>query len=135
MGGTAVGMALRRWLLGLSADKHDQPERDYLSGPPSLAWVRADVGPGVAAEALLVVARDGDSGLRLAAVEALGSAPARWWPVLDSALRQRWWSAPSWSRRLAAELAGAEIDLLSLIVAGCHRDGRIREAAVVQPTR
>ncbi|MCG5465465.1 hypothetical protein MED01_003744 [Micromonospora sp. MED01] len=49
---------------------------------------------------------------------------------MDEALRGQWWSAPRWSRSLAADLADGEVELLHLVMAGCHRDGRIREAAV-----
>ncbi|HVQ93605.1 MAG TPA: hypothetical protein VMU51_21390 [Mycobacteriales bacterium] len=79
---------------------------------------------------LLTVAGDGEPDMRVAAMDALGSAEAQWWMAVDAELRERWWSAPRLSRSVAAELAGGEVNLLRLVVAGCHHDGRIREAAV-----
>ncbi|MGC4868203.1 hypothetical protein ACLQ3B_22545 [Micromonospora sp. DT53] len=122
----------------MSASANDSPERDYLPQLPAVEWVRAgaggadrSVGPAEFSAVLLTVARDAEPGLRAAVVDALGSAEARWWLAVDDALRERWWSAPRWSRSLAAELADGEVEVLRLVVAGCHRDGRIREAAVV----
>jgi hypothetical protein len=113
------------------------PERDYLPELPPVEWMRAgaqgvdrSVGPAEFSAGLLTVARDGDPGMRAAAVDALGSAEARWWLAVDEALREQWWSAPRWSRSLAADLADRGVELLHLVIAGCHRDGRIREAAV-----
>lgn len=64
------------------------------------------------------------------AVEALSQGDARWWITLDEALRQRWWWVPQWSRELTGALADGDVDDLCLFVAGCHHDGRIREASV-----
>jgi hypothetical protein len=89
------------------------------------ALVQAEFSAG-----LLTVGRDGEPGTRAVAVDTLGSAKARWWLAVDEALREQWWSAPRWSRSLAADLADGEVELLHLVIAGCHRDGRIREAAV-----
>jgi hypothetical protein len=132
---------LRAWLGDVAAGSGRWLERDYLPDVPDVAWVRAvcagadrSVGPAEFAEGLLAVARDGDPGMRAAVVDALGGAGVRWWLAVDEALRQRWWSAPVWSCRLAADLADGdgEPDVLRLVVAGCHHDGRIREAAVVR---
>lgn len=138
MGAMSLGMSLRRWLRAMSVGLSELPERDYLPDLPATTWVRAAAGgadrsvsPAEVSAVLLTVTRDGEPGLRAAAVDALGSAEARWWLAVDEALRERWWSAPRWSRRLAADLADGEVELLRLVVAGCHRDGRIREAAVV----
>ncbi len=90
-----------------------------------------NVSPAEASAVLLTVARDGEPDMRAAVANELGSVGARWWLAVDKALRQRWWSAPRWSRSLAAELADGEVEVLRLVVAGCHCDGRIREAAVV----
>ncbi len=91
-----------------------------------------DAGPAESATALLTLARDGDLAARGAALDALGEAAVNWWLALDEALRQRWWWAPHWSRRIAADLVDGDLDTLRLVVAGCHHDGRIREAAVVR---
>jgi hypothetical protein len=134
----SLGTVLRRWLRDMSVGSSELPERDYLPELPVIEWVRAGAGgvdrsvsPAEFSAVLLTVARDGEPGMRAVAVEALGSAEARWWLAVDGALRERWWSAPRWSRSLAAELADGEVEVLRLVVAGCHRDGRIREAAVV----
>lgn len=137
VGAMSLGAALRRWLREMPAGSNRLPEHDYLPKLPTIEWVRAaggvdpTVSPAEFSAVLLTVARDGAPGMRALAVDALGSAEARWWLAADAALREQWWSAPRWSRSLAAELADGEVDVLRLVVAGCHRDGRIREAAVV----
>lgn len=133
-----LGERLRRWLRGAAVASNALDERDYL---PEVATDRVQAAAGGAdpdggmaefAIALLTVARDGDPAMREAVLDALGTAKARWWLAVDWALRQRWWSAPRWSRSIAASLAGDELDALRLVVAACHHDGRIREAAVVR---
>jgi len=133
----SLGTALRRWLRNMTVGSSELPERDYLPELPAVEWVRAGAGgfdrsvsPAEFSAGLLTVARDGEPGMRAVAVDALGSAEARWWLAVDGALREQWWSAPRWSRSLAAHLADGEVELLHLVIAGCHRDGRIREAAV-----
>ena len=86
--------------------------------------------PGDYASALMIVARDGDAAARGMALEVLGAAPARRWVAVDEALRRLWWRAPRWTRRLATELRHGQPDTLSIVLAGCHYNGRIREAAV-----
>lgn len=81
---------------------------------------------------LLAVARDGDPHLRAAAVDAIGAPEARWWVAVDEALRERWWSAPLLSRAIAADLADGTVTLLGVVLAGCHHNGRIREAAIAR---
>ncbi len=136
-----MGRRLRRWLRrpAVAAASDGWGEQDHLPAPATTERVLAaaggadpNVGPAEFATALLIVARDGDPALRAAVVAALGTAGAPWWLAVDQALRQRWWWAPAWSRRLAADLADGEVDELRLVVAGCHHDGRIREAAVVR---
>jgi hypothetical protein len=138
VGAVSLGTVLRRWLRSVAVGSSELPERDYLPELPAIEWVRAAAGgadrsvsPAEFAAVLLTVARDGDPGMRAAAVDALGSTEARWWLAVDDALREQWWSAPRWSRSLAAELADGQVDVLRLVVAGCHHEGRIREAAIV----
>jgi hypothetical protein len=133
----ALGAVLRRWLRNMTAGSSGLPARDHLPELPAVEWVRAaaggldrSAGPAQLSAVLLAVARDGEPGMRAVAVDALGSAEARWWLVVDGALRGQSWSAPRWSRSLAADLADGEVELLHLVIAGCHHDGRIREAAV-----
>ncbi|MEU1589591.1 hypothetical protein [Micromonospora sp. NPDC005710] len=134
-------MSLRKGVAALAAKllagSAEVPERDYLPELPAVDWVRAAAGgldrsvsPTQFAVGLMAVAREGGPAARAAAVDALGSAEARWWLAVDAALRDQWWSAPRWSRLLATDLTGGEVELLHLVVAGCHHDGRIREAAV-----
>jgi hypothetical protein len=139
VGAMSLGTALRRWLRNMTVGSIELPERDYLPDLPAVEWVRAGAGgfdrsvsPAEFSAGLLTVARDGEPGMRAVALDALGSAEARWWLAVDTALREQWWSAPHWSRSLAADLADGEVELLHLVIAGCHHDGRIREAAVAQ---
>lgn len=138
MDSLSLGKRLRRWLRGASAiDSGEVPQPDYLPAPSPIDWTQAvsaweqkGISPTELASALLAAARDGDPAQHAVIIDALDSADARWWLVLDEALRQRWWWAPSWSRDIASALANGEPDLLRLVVAACHHNGRIREAAV-----
>jgi len=138
VGSARVGKRLRRWLLGLAARAGEQDLPEPLPAVPAVDWVRAaaagdDRGVSTAEVALvlLAVARDGDEPVRMAAVDALGAAEPRWWIELDEALRHRWWWVPRWSRVTAASLADTVgLDLLRLVLAGCHPDGHLREAAI-----
>ena len=130
---------LRRWLLRVSSGQVEAGERDYLPehGTTEAFLVLAgSADPGVSpsefATALLTVARDGDAAAQGAALDAVGGVAARWWLALDESLRQRWWWVPGWSRGIALDLAEGDLDTLRLVVAGCHHDGRIREAAVLR---
>jgi hypothetical protein len=138
VGSAPVGKRLWRWLGGLATSAGDRDLPEPLPALPAVDWLRVafaggDSGVSAAevAPALLAVARDGDEAIRRAAVDALAAAEAQWWLALDEALRHRWWWVPRWSRVTAAALAdGAGLDLLRLVVAGCHPDGHLREAAV-----
>lgn len=130
---------LRRWLRHTASDPVEAGERDYLPELATIESIRvavggadSGIGPSEFATALLTAARDGDTHARETALDALGAASARWWLVVDEALRRRWWWAPRWSRSIAVDLVDGELDTLQLLVAGCHHNGRIREAAVVR---
>lgn len=130
---------LRRWLRRAASEPVETSERDYmpkLVPAPQLPAVAAgddpSVGPSEFATALLTVARDGDRAARSTALDGLGTAPARWWLAVDTALRQRWWWAPRWSRGVAVDSLEGDHHTLTLVVAGCHHNGRIREAAVIR---
>jgi hypothetical protein len=134
MAAMVLAERLRRWLRR-TADEHGETgERDYLPEPVAMEQFRGEASGGAAelATALLTVARDGDASARNAALDALGTAGVRRWLAVDEALRQRWWWAPRWSRGIAADLADGDLDTLRLVLAGCHHNGRIREAAVVR---
>lgn len=130
---------LRRWLRCAASKPVKAGERDYLPElvpmaqlPVAAAGADPSVGPSAFATVLLTVARDGDEAMRNAALDALGTTAARWWQAVDEALRERWWCAPRWSRGVVRDLVEGDLDPLTLVVAGCHHNGRIREAAVTQ---
>jgi hypothetical protein len=134
----SLGKGLRRWLRRTAAASGEQILPEYLPALPTVERLciaarggDRDTSPSEFALVMLAVTRDGDAAMRAAAVDALGRAEARWLRALDEALRERWWSAPRWSETLAKALADGDADLLQLVAAGCHHNGRIREAAVV----
>jgi len=86
--------------------------------------------PADLAGLLISATRDGTSGGRAIVLGALQAVPARFWSDLDELLRKEWWHARAWSHGLAARISVGEADLLDLAVAGCHRNGFVREAAV-----
>ncbi len=138
MGAKPVKDRLVQWLRRAASEPAGVGERDYLSELAAAEQVAVvasadpDVGPAEYASALLVVARDGEAAGQEAVLNTLGGADARWWLAVDEALRHRWWSAPRWSQTIAADLADGEVNALPLVVAACHHNGRIREAAVVR---
>lgn len=130
---------LRRWLRRTASEPVETGERDYLLKLVAMEQFRVaasgadpSIGPSEFATALLTVARDGDTAARNAALDALGTAAARWWLAVDETLWQRWWWAPRWSRSIAVDLVDRDLDRLGLVVAGCHHNGRIREAATLE---
>lgn len=137
MGSDALGKRLRCWLRRAADTPAEAAFPDHLPDLPTPAWLTTAAagsdnatGSGDIASALLAVAHSGEPALRRVAVEALSRGSARWWIALDETLRQRWWWVPQWSSELTGALADGELDDLCLFVAGCHHDGRIREAAV-----
>ncbi|MEV4414802.1 hypothetical protein [Catellatospora sp. NPDC049609] len=104
----------------------DDELRSALGGPgwPSKRWERASH--------LMKVARDGRPEQRAVALEALAGASAAWWTVLDETLRSQTWTVQRWTNGLVEAVAAGRADLLDLVVAGCHHQGRLREAAVAR---
>jgi len=82
--------------------------------------------------ALLSVDREGPTELQAAAVMALRQTDPRVWTTLDVAARRSWWHAPAWSRAVMQLLAEGEPGTLTLVIASCHHDGYVREAAVAR---
>ena len=82
--------------------------------------------------ALLTIDRDGDQLLRASATGLLHRAEARLWVSLDLAARRSWWRAPWWSGAAVRLLATGNPTTLGLVVASCHPDGYVREAAVAR---
>ncbi|MEV0606501.1 hypothetical protein AB0I61_09055 [Polymorphospora rubra] len=109
-------------------------ERDHLPEPPGPDLLRAAGGAlrGQVVTGLITISRDGDEGLRAATADTLGAWPAPTWTAVDEELRERWWWAPVWTVRVAERIADGSAGLLRLVVAGCHHDGWIREAAVTR---
>lgn len=81
---------------------------------------------------LLATDREGPAELQAAAVTALRRADPRVWTTLDLAARRSWWHAPAWSRAVMQLLAEGDTGALTLIIASCHHDGYVREAAVAR---
>ncbi|GIG56212.1 hypothetical protein Lfu02_05840 [Longispora fulva] len=87
------------------------------AGPADFLWDAAD---------------DPDPEVRRAAVDAFAAGGASWWLAIDEALRARWAYLTPWEQPLPDQVIAADADLLHLAMAGCHRDGRLRAAAVIR---
>jgi HEAT repeat protein len=83
------------------------------------------------ASLLLAVSRCGDTDLIMRTSQALVAASPRMWLGLDVSARRSIWHVPQWThavtRRLAGDAPGSSLDL---VLAACHPDGFVREAAV-----
>ncbi|MEV0459574.1 HEAT repeat domain-containing protein [Catellatospora methionotrophica] len=131
----AIGARLRRWLL--DPPPATAPDPDYLPlpvAPARLAQVFGDphADPDGLAIAFLSAARGGDDDLRAAALRAIAASSGSWWARFDDALRETSQWVPRWSQQLAVAVGDDTADLVALVAAGCHRDGRLREAAAVR---
>ncbi|MFD7660085.1 hypothetical protein ACFV4N_39420, partial [Actinosynnema sp. NPDC059797] len=83
------------------------------------------------ASLLLVVGRHGDAELVDRVARALAAADPRMWLVVDVSARRGPWNAPRWVQTAADRLAAGRAGPLELVLAACHPDGFVREAAVV----
>lgn len=136
----AIGARLRRWLVGPPQPMDSVPDPDYLPLPAEPARLAQALGdphadPEGLAIGLYSAARDGDDDLRSTALQALAGASGGWWARFDDALREKSWWVPRWSQQVAVALADDTADLLTLVAAGCHHDGRLREAAAIRLAR
>ncbi|GIF96955.1 hypothetical protein [Catellatospora citrea] len=84
------------------------------------------------AATLLAVARDAAPRQRAVALDALAAASGSWWTILDETSRAQSRRARRYTARLTTMVADGEADLLDLVIAGCHHDGRLRQAAVAR---
>ncbi|GIF62298.1 hypothetical protein Ais01nite_03330 [Asanoa ishikariensis] len=70
---------------------------------------------------------------RAEALRTLNEADARWWLGFDESLRSHWsWALYSHWPVVARVARGGDVDALDVLLAGCHADGRIREAVLAR---
>ncbi|ROP34820.1 hypothetical protein EDD40_0024 [Saccharothrix texasensis] len=82
------------------------------------------------ASLLLAVGRHGDTDLVARAEQALVGAKPRLWLVLNGAGRRGLWNVSAWAGGAARRVATDHPGPLELLLAACHPDGFVREAAV-----
>lgn len=82
------------------------------------------------ASLLLAVSRSGDVDLIACASRALIAANPRMWLTLDVSARRSLWHASRWAETGARRLVADQPGPLDLLLAACHPDGFVREAAV-----
>jgi hypothetical protein len=92
---------------------------------------RADATDGLAS-LLLAVSRCGDAVLIARTVRALSAADPRMWLTLDVSARRSLWRVSGWTAAVAHRLLADEPGPLDLLLAACHPDGFVREAAVAR---
>jgi hypothetical protein len=81
---------------------------------------------------LLAAARSEDPVLIGAAERLLAEADPRLWSALDISTRRSWWHAPLWTFVAVRRLMSGEPQPLELVLAACHPDGHVREAAMAR---
>ncbi len=79
---------------------------------------------------LLAISRHGDTDLIAGTTQALLAADPRMWLALDVSARRSWWHGPQWAGAVTRRLLDDQRGLLDLLLAACHPDGYVREAAV-----
>ncbi|MEV4534448.1 hypothetical protein AB0J82_11525 [Asanoa sp. NPDC049518] len=84
------------------------------------------------AQSLLELPATGAEAERDAALRTLDAADARWWLGFDESLRSHWSWAFHGSWPVVARVARGGFDALDVVLAGCHADGRIREAVLAR---
>jgi len=88
--------------------------------------------PSELAQSLLLLPASGHDAERDEALRALDAAGARWWLGFDESLRSHWpWALYS-SWPAADRVARGDLDTLDMVLAGCHSDGRVREAVLTR---
>ncbi|GAA1647318.1 hypothetical protein ACFQY4_15935 [Catellatospora bangladeshensis] len=84
------------------------------------------------ANQLIATTRDARGEDRSRALLALATSPGSWWAALDATLRSQSWHVQDYVPGLTDLVAEGRADLLELVVAGCHHNGRLRGAAVAR---
>ncbi|SNS77116.1 hypothetical protein SAMN05421812_101724 [Asanoa hainanensis] len=89
-------------------------------------------GTSELAQRLLELPASGRAAARADALRTLNEADAGWWLGFDESLRSHWsWgSYSSWP--IITRVARGACDALDVVLAGCHADGRIREAMLAR---
>jgi len=82
------------------------------------------------ASMLLVVGRHGGADLIAHAARVLVAADPRMWLTVDLSARRGPWNAARWTGAAARLLAAGRAGPLEVLLAACHPDGFVREAAV-----
>jgi hypothetical protein len=105
------------------------PDLGGLTDAVAAAQGRRDA-TDVLAGLLLATARSGDSVLMRAAEQLLADADTRLWSMLDVFTRRSWWHSPEWTTIAVDCLASGNPQPLESVLAACHPDDHVREAAV-----
>jgi len=130
---------LRRLLGPSPAGPWRPTDEDHLRALPPPRRIGSDADPSDLARAALRAAYDRAPVGRAAMVDTLGALDGRRWLAVDQELRRLWWDAPEWPDPASpwphggpdpAVTRADRSDSLRDVVAACHRDGRLREAAV-----
>lgn len=118
-----------------------RPVHDESPAPPTVteltdaiasATMRDVDGIDALANLLLATARSGNMELVEIAERHLAAASPRLWLMLDMAARRSRWNANIWTVTAGQRLAFEEPKPLELVLAACHSDGHVREAAVAR---
>lgn len=137
----SLGGQLLRRLRGRFGQPGHPSAEDRLPPVPTIARLtdalvaaadgRADATDTLAC-LLLAAARSDDQVLIGVAERLLAEADSRLWSMLDVATRRSWWHAPQWTSMVVLQLVSGEPQPLELVLAACHPDGHVREAAVAR---
>lgn len=84
------------------------------------------------ANQLIAAARDARGQARINVLYMIAAAPGAWWAMLDATLRSQSWRVQDYVPGLTDRTADGSADLLELVVAGCHHNGRLRGEAVAR---
>jgi hypothetical protein len=83
-------------------------------------------------ERLIAIDPAGEPARLAYAEELLVRADPRFWLALDVATRRSPYHPPAWTGLAARRLLAGDLSIVGTVVAACHPDGRIREAAIVR---
>ncbi|ONI79998.1 hypothetical protein ALI144C_22940 [Actinosynnema sp. ALI-1.44] len=83
---------------------------------------------------MLAISHRGDAELIAGTMRALIGAKPRLWLMVDVSTRRSLWHAPQWTEAVADRLGAGHAGPLDLLLAACHPDGFVREAALDDDT-